>query len=419
MTWKGIDVSEHNGELNWQEIKDSGIQFAIIRCSWGHFVEDKMLRKNVAGCERVGMPYGLYHYSYATDTETMEVEARGLVNLIKEFHPLYPVYIDMEDADGYKAQQGIIDDDALLVEIIRYTCRAIEAAGYYAGIYSNLYWFTTKLNASELDSFDKWLAQWAEAPTFDKPFGMWQYTSDGSVPGSSPRTDMNIAYKDYPAIIRTLGLNGTGAPLPTPDPEPQPPVHTLYHVGDAVTFHTIYTSSESEEGLLPDITSGTITNVIPGARNPYLINGGTGWVNDAAISDHDTQLPPVHESRTVGDVISYDKIYTSSTSTTPLLPAISSGTITKIVSGARNPYLINNGTGWTNDEAITSSSGSIRVGSLVKVKPGSSDYTGNALASFVFTTVYTVMELNGNRAVIGINDNVTAAIHVSNLILVQ
>lgn len=418
MTWKGIDVSENNGELNWQEIKDSGIQFAIIRCSWGHFVEDKMLRRNVAECERVGMPYGLYHYSYATNTETMEEEATGLVNLIKQFRPLYPVYIDMEDADGYKARQGVIDDNALLVEITRYTCRAIEAAGYYAGIYSNLNWFTTKLNSSELDPFDKWLAQWAQAPTFDKPFGMWQYTSDGVVPGSSPRTDMDIAYKDYPSIIRTLGLNGSGKPEPTPDPEPQPPVDTLYHVGDHVTFHTIYTSSESEQGLIPDITSGTITKVIPGARNPYLINDGTGWINDAAISGQDTPQEHAQESRAVGDVVSYDKIYTSSTSTTALVPAISTGTITKIVSGARNPYLINNGTGWINDAAIISSSGSIHVGSSVKVKPGSSDYTGNSLASFVFTTVYTVMELNGNRAVIGIDGKVTAAIDVNNLILV-
>ena len=413
MTWKGIDVSEHNGVLNWQEIKDSGIQFAIIRCSWGHFEEDKMLRQNVAECERVGLPYGLYHYSYATDTQTMEEEAEGLVNLIKQFRPLYPVYIDMEDADGYKERQGVIDNNALLVEIIRYTCRAIEAAGYYAGVYSNLYWFTTKLNSDELAPFDKWLAQWAQAPTFTKPFGMWQYTSDGSVPGSSPRTDMNIAYKDYPSIIKTLGLNGSDGS----DVTPQPPVDTLYHVGDVVTFHTIYTSSESVEGLLPDITSGTITQVLPNTRNPYLINDGTGWVNDEAIMNS-SKIPTSPENRNVGDVVTYDKIYTSSTSTTPLIPAISTGTITKIVSGARNPYLINNGTGWINEDAITSSSKEIHVGSLVKVVAGSKDYTGNSLADFVFTNTYTVMEIQGDRVVIGVNQEVTAAMHIRDLIAV-
>lgn len=417
MTTRGIDVSEHNGAVNWQSIKDSGIQFAIIRSSWGHFVEDKMLRRNVAECERVGMPYGFYHYSYSFNEETMIQEANGFANLIQEFRPTYPCYVDMEDADGFLANQGVVNNVALLTQIAKYFCDKVESVNYYAGIYANLYWFQTKLYSSELDPYDKWLAQWASAPTWDKPFGMWQYTSDGSVPGSSSRTDMNIAYKDYPAIITEKGLNNSKdsptPPTPTPDPEPEPSLN--YKVGDVVSFHEIYSSSTSSEALTPAITSGTITKVIPGARNPYLINNGTGWINDSSInSNNDTS------GYQVGDVVSFNKIYVSSTSTEALTPAITSGTITQVIPGARNPYLINNGTGWINDAAIIDSSqgsGTIQVGSQVRVRQGASDYNGGSLAPFVYNTTYTVLELQGGRAVIGLQGIVTAAVAVSNLYL--
>lgn len=416
MTTRGIDVSEHNGMIDWQKVKNSGIQFAIIRSSWGHFVEDKMFRRNVAECERVGMPYGFYHYSYSFDDTTMQQEAKGFANLIQQFRPTYPCYVDMED-DGFLAGQGVVNDSALLTRIAKYFCQTIESVNYYAGIYANLYWFQTKLYSSELDAYDKWLAQWASAPTFNKPFGMWQYTSDGSVPGSSARTDMNIAYKDYPAIIAERGMNNSnGKPTP-PDPEPNP--GTSYKVGDVVTFNEIFTSSTSTQALTPAITRGTITKVIPGARNPYLINDGTGWINDNSIVNGGGGSTTDYN---VGDHVSFHTIYVSSTSTQGLTPAITSGTITQVIPGARNPYLINNGTGWINDASISSSSGgsggSIQVGSKVRVRLGATDYNGASLAPFVYQTTYTVMEINGNRAVIGIDGAVTAAIAVSNLYLV-
>lgn len=422
MTWKGIDVSEHNGVLNWQQIKDSGIQFAIIRCSWGHFTEDTMLRRNVSECERVGMPYGLYHYSYVSNQQEKASEAASLVNLIKQFKPLYPVYIDMEDADGWKARMGVLNDNALHIEVCRYTCEAIQNANFYAGIYANLDWWTNHLNSSTLDSYAKWLAQWASAPTYNKPFGMWQYTSDGSVPGSSARTDMNIAYVDYPTAIKENHLNNSdGSVTPTPPPAPEPSGN--YGVGDVVSFHTIYTSSTSTTPLTPVITSGTITQVIAGARNPYLINNGTGWINDASINGASGGGNAGRYS--VGDVVSYNAIFSSSTSTQALTPAITSGKITRIISGARNPYLINDGTGWVNDSVITtnqgggsSGSGSIVVGSNVRVKQGAKDYNGTSLAPFVYNTTYKVMELSDGRAVIGLNGAVTAAVHTGDLYLV-
>ncbi len=414
MTIRGIDVSEHNGIVDWQRIKDSGIQFAVIRSSWGHFVEDTMLRRNVSECERVGMPYGLYHYSYVFNDATLQEEIRGFTNLIQQFRPLYPCYVDMEDADGFLAEQGVVNDIPFLTRVAKSFCQAIESVNYYAGIYANLYWFETKLYSDELNPYDRWLAQWASAPTFAKPFGMWQYTSDGSVPGSSARTDMNIAYIDYPTVIKEKGLNipSGGKPIP-PKPEPG----KSYHVGDVVSFHEIYSSSTSTQPLTPAITRGTITKIVEGARNPYLINDGTGWINNGSI-DGSNSGGVKHR---VGETVSFHKIYVSSTSTEALKPSVTTGTITRIISGAPNPYLINNGTGWVNDESITSgqggSAGTIQVGSRVRVKEGSADYNGTPLASFVYQTTYTVMEIKGDRAVIGLNGAVTAAVKLSDLSL--
>lgn len=195
---KGIDVSEHNGTINWDEVKASGIQFAIIRVGWGHFVEDAQYRRNVSECERLNIPYGLYHYSYALNMDEARQEADGLINAIQGTHPSLPVFIDMEDADGYKSRNGM-PSDYILQSICSYTSDRLTQSGYRAGIYASLNWFNTKLNSSSLDYYEKWVAQWNDKCDYTKPYILWQYTSDGSVPGINGRVDMNYA---YPGIVR-------------------------------------------------------------------------------------------------------------------------------------------------------------------------------------------------------------------------
>ena len=124
----------------------------------------------------------------------------------------------------------------------------------------------------------------------------------------------------------------------------------------------------------------------------------------------------------VGDVVTINGVYVSSDSTNKLVPAVKQGTITKIVNGSRNPYLLNNGNvGWVNDECIVGNSQpvvqdtGIKVGDKVRVKQGAKSYKGIALASFIYTNVYDVIEVRGDRAVIGKGNAVTTDIHVSNL----
>lgn len=201
MEKKGIDISHHQGTIDFDKLKGNA-DFAMVRTSYGAFYEDRNYKQNIEGLERVGIPYGFYHFSYATDVADAKKEAEGFINLIKNYKPLYPVVIDIESSDRTANVRG-----DTLVDIASTFCKMVEDAGYYVMIYANLDYLNNKLNSSELNKYDKWLAQWSSKPTYNKEFGMWQYSSKGSVPGINGNVDLNIAYKDYPVIIKEKGLN--------------------------------------------------------------------------------------------------------------------------------------------------------------------------------------------------------------------
>lgn len=204
MEFRGIDISHHQGEIDYTKLK-SQIDFAIVRTSYGFFNEDRMYKVNISGLENNGIPYGLYHYSYARNLDEAKIEVEGFLNIAKNYNPTYPLIIDMEDADNWKANNGNPSNE-MYVRICEYFCKRVEEAGYYAMIYANKNWFETKLNDSRLDRFDKWLAQWSSEPTYNKPFGIWQYTNNGQIDGINGRVDMNISYIDYPSVIGELNI---------------------------------------------------------------------------------------------------------------------------------------------------------------------------------------------------------------------
>lgn len=201
MERKGIDISHHQGNIDFDKLKGN-IDFAMVRTSYGAFYEDRKYKQNIAGLERIGVPYGLYHFSYATNVREAKKEAEGFINLINNYKPLYPVVIDIESSNR---TNNVLGDT--LVDIANTFCKIVEDSGYYVMIYANLSYLNNQLNSNKLDTYDKWLAQWSGKPTYNKQFGMWQYSSTGSIPGINGNVDLDIAYKDYPAIIREKGLN--------------------------------------------------------------------------------------------------------------------------------------------------------------------------------------------------------------------
>lgn len=360
-----IDVSSYNGFIQWDNMKNY-IEGAIIRIGYGSDIQsqdDTAAIRNMDECERLGIPYGVYLYSYALDYYDAASETAHALRLLQGRTPQLGVWFDMEDADGYKRNHGLVPEQngELLTDFCIEFMQIVKDAGYTTGVYANYSYFTNVLNDGRLMSFEgfnRWLAHWGiDEPSMDCL--LWQCTSDAVIDGSSARTDFNYYYGELPNVEPIIPSE------PIEDNSESDDIKTKYHVGDYVSYHTIYASSTSENGLTPSITGGTITNIIASARNPYLINDGTGWINDDCIVENNENTSEPESSdeeessgltHSVGEYVTYSALFASSTSEEPLNPLYTDGTITAIAEGARNPYLIENGRGWVNDSVINGSS---------------------------------------------------------------
>lgn len=199
---KGIDVSAWQSIIDWDKVKAAGIEFAMIRIALGVKADSKAIR-NIEECIRVGMPFGVYIYSYALNVVRAEQEAGFVIKMLKPYKDKisFPVVIDMEDADGYKTKHGMPSNETL-VAICEKECLMFEGAGYYAAIYASKSWLDAKLKSTKLDRFDKWLAWWYKDAKFDKnKYGLWQCSDAGKVDGIRGSVDMNESFKDYPNMI--------------------------------------------------------------------------------------------------------------------------------------------------------------------------------------------------------------------------
>lgn len=192
----GIDISKHNGNINLEPYKG---QFVIIRVGYGHFHLDEKFERNVNECKRLGIPFGVYHYSYALNEADAEAEARGVLNVIAKYKNdiKVGVWFDMEDADGYKKKHGFKFSNSTIAPICFKFCKMIEDAGYYSGIYTSSSWldYVKGLN----DRFDKWVANWGKNDgsqhTNTSQYGtIQQYTSKP--------LDKNIMYADLSRYSR-------------------------------------------------------------------------------------------------------------------------------------------------------------------------------------------------------------------------
>ncbi len=203
---KGIDVSHHNGDIDWRAVKDSGIEFAIIRTGYGWEAWDKQtdrkLKANIDGAKSVGMPIGAYHYSYATTPQEALKEAEFFIDRLKWAQWEYPVFFDFED----KCQAKL--NNSQKTDVILTFLQKLQEAGYYTGYYTFLNWQRYCLDMNRLGGHQLWIAHWNPNCGCHWPYGIWQYTSNGHVPGINGRVDLNYCYVDYPSIIKNLHLNG-------------------------------------------------------------------------------------------------------------------------------------------------------------------------------------------------------------------
>ena len=196
-TAQGIDVSEFQYQIDWDAVKASGVDFAIIRIGWWNNGVDKYFERNVAECERLGIPWGAYLYSYSMDAEDAASEANHAIDLMnqmkaKGYTPDLPVYLDLEDKE-------VPLDAAKLATISSTFNGKIAAAGYEPGVYASASWWKNYLTSPVFDSWSKWSAQYYSVCEVPSDPDMWQYTSSGSVPGISGPVDVNYWY-DNPSF---------------------------------------------------------------------------------------------------------------------------------------------------------------------------------------------------------------------------
>lgn len=200
----GVDISEHNGIINFEDLKDE-VDFVMIRATYGRKGIDKMMKRNLEECKRLKIPFGFYLYSYALNLDQAKEEVSFFLKTINEYKIdiQMPCVIDMEDGDGYKKKNGMPDNETLC-DIVLYEANQIAMAGMLPMCYASSSWFQSKLNNKKLDSLLKWIAWWnVEEEKIDKSkFSIWQNSSKKHVKGIDGNVDYNVAFQDFPAFIR-------------------------------------------------------------------------------------------------------------------------------------------------------------------------------------------------------------------------
>ena len=214
---KGTDVSHWQGVIDWLSVKESGIEFAILKAGGSDdgFYTDSTFEQNYKEAKAVGLPVGAYYFvgSLCTTKEDGIADSKRFIEIIKGKSFEYPVYIDLESTNP-AAKAGA-------TEACIGFCETMEAEGYYCGIYaSDISGFAERLDITKLQKFDKWVARYGSKPQYVKTYGMWQYSSTGTVSGISGGVDMDESYMNYPEIIKGAGLNGFKKPEPATEPEP-------------------------------------------------------------------------------------------------------------------------------------------------------------------------------------------------------
>lgn len=194
---RGIDVSKYQGNIDWKQVKASGIDFAIIRVGYrgygtGALVEDSTFKQNIQGATAAGVKVGLYFYSQAiTEAEAVE-EASMVLRLCKGYNISYPIYFDTEKVANATGRADNISAAQRTACAVAF-CETIQNAGYRAGVYSYRDWFYYSLNMANISKYSTWIAQYRTSLDFKYSYDIWQYSSTGKVPGISVNCDMNVS----------------------------------------------------------------------------------------------------------------------------------------------------------------------------------------------------------------------------------
>ena len=348
----GVDVSEHNGSIDWKKVKADGIDYAIIRCGFGWdkkrtdrtngSQEDYRFVTNVKNARAAGLKVGVYLYSYAWNKETALKEAAFTLKLLKKAgltpsNTDLPVYYDLEEQYGTsrpcvpeKNSRGqVIDSHKIsnytLASMAKAYCSTIKAAGFKAGVYANTTWWKKYMTYTNSEGktvqyptygkYSRWVAQYGKSCDYTGSKGAWQFTSKGKVNGLGSKTDVSFFYRDYVAQRKysvTYKLNGGTNSSSNPKTYYSTKSYTLYNPNRlGYVFKGWYTSSSyaTQVTSIKKGSSGNKTFYAKWARrvSPFQVKvvPGTGLNVRSTYSTSGTVTGRLDQ----GDVVTINTVY--------------------------------------------------------------------------------------------------------------
>ena len=197
----GIDVSEYQGEIDWEQVKQAGIDFAFIRVGYrtygdGIITYDSAFQRNIEGAQEAGIKVGAYFYSQATNADEAVEEADAVIDALAEYDITYPVVYDWELVYHDNARTDDVSVEALADCCVSF-CERVKDSGYTPMIYQNTGTATHKLDLPRIKDYDFWLAEYGDQPSYYYDFKIWQYSNTGSIPGVEGEVDLNICFRPY------------------------------------------------------------------------------------------------------------------------------------------------------------------------------------------------------------------------------
>ena len=193
MAIKGIDVSEFQGEINWNEVKNDGIELAILKLGniydYDTNYKDSKFETNYKNAKSQGIKVGAYIYNYCNTVDTMKKGVKWALEKLDSKKLDLPIYLDMEDKDIQEETKEALTNQCN--EFAKY----VKSKGYQAGVYANINWLKNELNPNNFDEdISVWVAQYYKECEYTGKYDIWQYASDGKVDGISGNVDMNYYY---------------------------------------------------------------------------------------------------------------------------------------------------------------------------------------------------------------------------------
>ena len=210
----GIDVSTYQGVIDWQAVKNAGVDFVFIRAGFrgwgtaGDLRTDAYFKQNIEGATAAGLDCGVYFFSQAINTQEAVEEANYVLNLVKGYRLTYPIAFDTEYVSDPEARTNLANLTAQdRTDIAKAFCDTIRANGYYPMIYASKSWLVDEMYPAQLTGYDIWLAQYANEYTYPYDFRVWQYTDKGRVNGIKGNVDRNVGLFDYATYLKENGWN--------------------------------------------------------------------------------------------------------------------------------------------------------------------------------------------------------------------